>query len=353
MTASCVGGVAGLDRRGCIGQFLAYWYGILGVMADTSSRLLNLLSLLQTPREWPGGELAERLGISRRTVRRDVERLRELGYPVEATRGADGGYRLVAGTAMPPLLLDDEEAVAITVGLATAARNPVRGIEEASVRALAKLERVLPARLRYRVSSLGGATVSLPGSTGDDVDPEVLTALAGAIANRERVRFGYQAGDGTGSARHVDPHRLVSAGRRWYLLGHDRDRDDWRIFRIDRIRQVTPTGGRSTPRDLPAEDAGEYVAAKLYSLLPTYSAVVTLHAPMAELSRRIGADVGELSELDERTCLLRCHGDTLEWLALRLTGLGCEFEVREPPELVEHLRALAARLVRATSPDAP
>lgn len=320
-------------------------------MADTSSRLLSLLSLLQTPREWSGGELAERLGISRRTVRRDVERLRELGYPVAATRGSDGGYRLVAGTAMPPLLLDDEEAVAITVGLATAARHPVRGIEEASVRALAKLERVLPARLRYRVSSLGGATVPLPGAAGDDVDPELLTTLAGAIANRERVRFGYQAGDGTGSARHVDPHRLVCAGRRWYLLGHDRDRDDWRIFRIDRIRQVTPTGGRSTPRDLPA-GAAAYVADRLYSLLPTYAAVVTLHAPMAELSRRVGADLGELAELDERTCLLRCHGDTLEWLALRLTGLGCEFEVREPPELVAHLRALAARLTRATSPAA-
>jgi biotin operon repressor BirA-like protein len=320
-------------------------------MADTSSRLLSLLSLLQTPREWSGGELAERLGISRRTVRRDVERLRELGYPVAATRGSDGGYRLVAGSAMPPLLLDDEEAVAITVGLATAARHPVRGIEEASVRALAKLERVLPARLRYRVSSLGGATVPLPGAAGDDVDPELLTTLAGAIANRERVRFGYQAGDGTGSARHVDPHRLVCAGRRWYLLGHDRDRDDWRIFRIDRIRQVAPTGGRSTPRDLPA-GAAAYVADRLYSLLPTYAAVVTLHAPMAELSRRVGADLGELAELDERTCLLRCHGDTLEWLALRLTGLGCEFEVREPPELVAHLRALAARLTRATSPAA-
>ncbi len=320
-------------------------------MADTSSRLLSLLSLLQTPREWSGGELAERLGISRRTVRRDVERLRELGYPVAATRGSDGGYRLVAGSAMPPLLLDDEEAVAITVGLATAARHPVRGIEEASVRALAKLERVLPARLRYRVSSLGGATVPLPGAAGDDVDPELLTTLAGAIANRERVRFGYQAGDGTGSARHVDPHRLVCAGRRWYLLGHDRDRDDWRIFRIDRIRQVTPTGGRSTPRDLPA-GAAAYVADRLYSLLPTYAAVVTLHAPMAELSRRVGADLGELAELDERTCLQRCHGDTLEWLALRLTGLGCEFEVREPPELIAHLRALAARLTRATSPAA-
>ncbi|WP_336213774.1 helix-turn-helix transcriptional regulator [Nonomuraea sp. LPB2021202275-12-8] len=323
-------------------------------MADTSSRLLKLLSLLQTPREWPGGELAERLGVSRRTVRRDVERLRDLGYPVEAMRGADGGYRLVAGTAMPPLLLDDEEAVAITVGLSTAARQPVRGIEEASVRALAKLERVLPSRLRYRVRSLSGATVPLPGSAGDDVDPELLTVLAGAIANGERVRFGYQAGDGTDSARHVDPHRLVSARRRWYLLGHDNDRDDWRIFRIDRMRDVTPTGGRSTPRDLPADDAAAYVAGKLYSLVPTYAADVVLGAPMAELAARVGSDVGELSPIDERTCLLRCHGDTLEWLAMRLTALGCEFEVREPPELVEHLRALAARLTRATtaSPDA-
>ncbi|MGP3957372.1 helix-turn-helix transcriptional regulator [Nonomuraea sp. 3N208] len=310
----------------------------------SESRLLSLLSLLQTPREWPGGELAERLGVSRRTIRRDIERLRALGYPVEATMGADGGYRLVAGTAMPPLLLDDEEAVAIAVGLATAARHPVQGIEEASVRALAKLEQVLPSRLRYRVRSLGGATVPLPAFGTPEVDPQQLTTLATAVANRERVRFGYRSNDGVTSTRLVDPHRLVVAGRRWYLLGHDRDRDDWRIFRIDRIADLRATGARIVPREPPAEDAAAYVMDKLYSTAPTYEAVVTLHAPVTEVIR----GMGEVTPVGDRTCRLRMPGDTLDWLAFRLLALGCEFEVHEPPELVPHLRALAGRLTRAT-----
>ena len=169
--------------------------------------------------------------------------------------GAGGGYRLVAGTAMPPLLLDDEEAVAVTVGLATAARHPVRGIEEASVRALAKLEQVLPSRLRYRVRSLSAATVPLPAGDGPVVDPGRLTVLAVAIASREQVRFGYQSGDGTASTRLAEPHRLVCAGRRWYLLAYDNDRQDWRIFRIDRIGDLRPTGARTPPRPRHREDA--------------------------------------------------------------------------------------------------
>ncbi|MFC5830571.1 helix-turn-helix transcriptional regulator [Nonomuraea insulae] len=302
-------------------------------------RLLTLLSLLQTPREWPGGELAERLGVSRRTVRRDVERLRDLGYPVEATMGAAGGYRLVAGTAMPPLLLDDEEAVAITVGLSTAARHPVRGIEEASVRALAKLEQVLPARLRHRVRSLGGATVPMPALDGPQVDPERLTALAVAVAGKERVRFAYRSNDGAVSRRLADPHRLVAAGRRWYLQAHDLDRDDWRIFRIDRIEELRPTGVRVVPREIP--DAAD----QLYSGAPTYSAVVTLHAPATEMIRALG----EVTPIGEGACRLRMHADTLDWLAFRLTTLDCEFEVHDPPELTAHLRALAARLTRAAT----
>ncbi|MDP4507505.1 helix-turn-helix transcriptional regulator [Nonomuraea turcica] len=309
----------------------------------SESRLLSLLSLLQTPREWSGGELAKRLGVSRRTIRRDIERLRDLGYPVEATMGADGGYRLVAGKAMPPLLLDDEEAVAIAVGLATAARHPVQGIEEASVRALAKLEQVLPSRLRYRVRSLGGATVPLPAVETPEVDPQQLTALATAVANRERVRFEYRANDGVTRSRLVDPHRLVVAGRRWYLLGHDHERDDWRIYRIDRIADLRATGARIVPREPPAEDAAAYVRDKLYSTAPTYEAVVTLHTPLTEVIR----GMGEVTPVGERTCRLRMPGDTLDWLAFRLLALGCEFEVHEPPELVPHLRALSARLSRA------
>jgi predicted DNA-binding transcriptional regulator YafY len=338
---------AGATEARChVGQLLSSTEGILDSVSDASSRLLKLLSLLQAPREWPGSELAGRLQVSRRTIRRDVERLRGLGYPVEATMGTGGGYRLVAGTAMPPLLLDDDEAVAITVGLATAARHPVQGIGEASVRALAKLEQVLPSRLRYRVRSLNAATAPLPAGDGPGVDPGLLTTLATAITGRERVRFGYQAGDGTGSTRLADPHRLVAAGRRWYLLAYDNDRQDWRIFRTDRIRDLQPTGTRTPPRDLPA-DAAAYVAGRLHSLAPTYRAIATLHAPAADVARRLGGAASDVTATGERTCRLETHADTLEWLAFRLILSGCEFEVHQPPELAGYLRALGARLTRA------
>ncbi|WP_219414465.1 helix-turn-helix transcriptional regulator [Pseudonocardia nigra] len=315
-------------------------------MTDTPARLLTLLSLLQTPREWPGSELATRLGVSLRTIRRDVDRLRDLGYPVEASMGALGGYRLVAGAAMPPLLLDDEEAVAIAVGLRTAAGQAVTGIDEAAVRALTKLEQVLPSRLRRRVATLGTATVAAPDAYAGAVDPEHLTALAAAIANRERVRLRYRAADGSESRRHVEPHRVVTAGRRWYLVAYDLDRDDWRIFRVDRIDAPQPTGARALPRTLPAPDAARYVTEKMYSLVPTYSAVATLHAPIEQMRGRVGDGPGDLEPLDEHSCRLRSHTDTLDWLAFRLIQLGCEFEVHEPPELRDHLHAMAARIRR-------
>jgi predicted DNA-binding transcriptional regulator YafY len=313
--------------------------GILEDMSDPSARLLTLLSLLQTPREWPGSELAGRLGVSARTVRRDVDRLRALGYPVEASMGAEGGYRLVAGTAMPPLLLDDDEAVAIAVGLRIASGNAVSGIGEASVRALAKLEQVLPKRLRRRVGALGAATTPL--STGDapPVDPQLLTGLATAIANRERVRHAYRSADGTETRRLVEPHHLVTAGRRWYLLAFDLDRSDWRIFRVDRIDRLQPTGLRFAQRPLPAEDPAAYVTSKAHSLAPVYRAVATLHLSAEQVTGPLGA----VSALDERTCRLVSHADTLDWLAFRLTALGCEFEVHEPPELIDYLRALGER----------
>jgi predicted DNA-binding transcriptional regulator YafY len=315
-------------------------------MSDTAARLLKLLSLLQTPREWSGGELAGRLGVSGRTVRRDVERLRELGYPVQATMGPIGGYRLVAGTAMPPLLLDDEEAVAIAVGVRTAARHPVDGIEEASVRALAKLEQVLPSRLRRRVRALNVATVALPTGHEPSVDPDDLAVLAAAAANRERLRFGYQAADGTQSSRLVEPYRLVAAARRWYLLAYDAGPDDWRIFRVDRVRRPQPTGVPATPRELPGGDAAAYLTSKLYSLAPTYQAVATLRIPAAQATGRLG----EVEPIDEHSCLLRSHTDTLEWLAMRLAMLGCEFQVHQPPELIAYLRELGARATRAAQP---
>src|SRR5919106_4336714 len=224
----------------------------------TSSRLLTLLSLLQARRDWPGGELAGRLEVSSRTIRRDVERLRELGYPVESLTGPAGGYRLRAGTAMPPLLLDDEEAIAIAVGLRTAARASVTGIEETSVRALVKLEQVLPKHLRRRVAALGSATIAAP-VTGPTVDPQHLTTIAAACRDSERLRFDYRSRDGTATRRELEPHSLVNLGRRWYLVGWDRRREDWRTFRLDRVSRPAATGTRFSPRRLPAPDAAAYV----------------------------------------------------------------------------------------------
>ncbi|GGU93138.1 transcriptional regulator [Actinomadura cremea] len=316
-------------------------------MTDTPGRLLTLLSLLQTPREWSGGELAGRLGVSPRTIRRDVDRLRGLGYPIDGTTGPDGGYRLTAGTAMPPLLLDDEEAVAIAVGLRTAAGNAVAGVGEASVRALAKLEQVLPARLRRRVNVLNTATVAMPALDGPRVDPDVLAVAAAAVTNREPLRFAYTSGDGTGSRRRVEPYRLVAAGRRWYLLAHDTERDGWRIFRADRIRDPLPTGQRFEPREIPGGDAVAFVTERMYALAPVHSATVTLEAPAEEVRLGLGAEPGDVTPLDARTCRLEAHADTLPWLAARLLMLGCEFTVHDPPELVEHLRDLGARASRA------
>ncbi|MBO4275626.1 helix-turn-helix transcriptional regulator, partial [Microbispora triticiradicis] len=217
-------------------------------MLETSARLLRLLSLLQARRDWPGATLADQLGVSERTVRRDVDRLRELGYPVESTRGTDGGYRLVAGTAMPPLLLDDDEAVAAAIGLRAAAG--VAGVEEAAERAAAKLEQVLPSRLRRRVGALQTHSEPVPPDRpGPAIDPAVLGVLAAACRDRERLRFDYRAHDGSSGVRIVEPYRLVSWGRRWYLVAWDTGRDDWRTFRVDRIAPRTPTGPRFPPRD--------------------------------------------------------------------------------------------------------
>ncbi len=321
-------------------------------MTDTPARLLGLLSLLQTPREWPGSELAVRLGVSPRTIRRDIDRLRELGYPVEASRGVAGGYRLVAGTAMPPLVLDDDEAVAIAVGLRTAAGQSVSGIEEASVRALAKLEQVLPARLRRRVGTIGTATVAVP-ATGPVVDPAQLTVFAGAITNHETVRFRYRANDGAETRRRAEPLRLVAAGRRWYLVAYDLDRADWRVFRADRVRDAQATGGRTTPRKPPAADLAAYVLDRLYDLAPTYRAVAVLAEPAAQIAARLGLAAGELTDLGDGRCRWRTHADTLDWLAFRLLGLGCEFTVEEPAELVGHLKVLGARAHAAAGEPLP
>jgi predicted DNA-binding transcriptional regulator YafY len=318
-------------------------------VTETSSRLLTLLSLLQARRDWPGSELAHRLEVSGRTIRRDVERLRGLGYPVESLTGPAGGYRLRAGTAMPPLLLDDDEAIAIAVGLRTAARASVTGIEETSVRALVKLEQVLPAHLRRRVRALQSATITLPAG-GPTVDPQTLTVIAAACRDSECVRFAYRGRDGVASRREVEPHSLVNLGRRWYLAAWDRGRRDWRTFRVDRLTGPASTGVRFAPRDLPAKDAAAYVSQSLSAAPNRYEARVTLHAPAETVRKNVPSYWGTIEPIDDRTCEYRTGDEDLGWLALRVAMLGVDFDVHEPPELAEHLLLLARRLERAAAP---
>lgn len=317
-------------------------------MSDPASRMLRLLSLLQTHRHWPGAELAERLGVSTRTIRRDVDRLRALGYPVAALQGAEGGYRLEAGSELPPLLLDDEEAVAIAVGLRTAAGGTVAGIEETSVRALAKLEQVLPSRLRRRVNAvhtyLVPMTVEAP-----TVDPAALAAITLACRDSERLRFRYRAHDGSVTRRMTEPHRLVAAGRRWYLVAWDITREDWRTFRVDRLDEPQPTGVRFAERPLPAGDAAAFVAAAVRAPFSRHRVVVRLHAPLDVVAERLPASAGVLEVEGERACVLRTATDSLEWLAMLLGLLDVDLEVVEPAELLTCMHRMGDRL-RAARP---
>ncbi len=319
-------------------------------MLETSARLLRLLSLLQTPRDWTGTELAQRLEVTTRTVRNDVERLRALGYPVHATRGAVGGYRLGAGASLPPLLLDDEEAIAVTVGLRSALGS-IAGIEETSLRALGKLEQVLPSRLRHRVNALQSYTVAVPADVkAPRVSAEVLTTLVAACRDHERLRFGYRAHDGSTSTRLVEPYRLVSWGRRWYLVAWDTERHDWRTFRVDRVEPYKPTGPRFAPRDFPHEDVAAYVSRGVSVATWQYRARVTVHAPAATVAEKLPAGVGPIEAVDDRTCVVELGSDHVELLAVWLGALNADFTVEDAPELVAHLRVLADRYARAASP---
>ncbi len=318
-------------------------------MRETSARLLKLLSLLQARRDWSGADLAARLGVSDRTVRRDVERLRDIGYPVHASRGTDGGYRLGAGAAVPPLLLDDDEAVAVAIGLRTAARNPISGIEETSLRALAKLEQVLPPRLRLRVTAVADYTVPVPpDSAAPPVDASVLSTLAAACRGHERLRFDYRSHDGASSLRSVEPHRLVAWGRRWYLVAWDIERADWRTFRVDRIAPRTATGPRFAPRELPeGGDVAAYVARGVSAAAFRCHARVTVYASAATVAARITPAVGVVEAIDEHSCVLNTGADRVETVAVYLGLLGVDFRVTDPPELVAELRALSDRYRRA------
>ncbi|GIG90531.1 helix-turn-helix transcriptional regulator [Plantactinospora endophytica] len=322
-------------------------------MIDTSARLLRLLSLLQTQRDWTGPHLADRLGVTTRTIRNDVERLRSLGYPVHATPGAAGGYRLGAGANLPPLLLDDDEAVAVAVGLRTAAGGTVAGIEETSVRALAKLEQVLPTRLRHRVNTLAAVTVPMPGS-GPTVAVDVLSAVAAACRDHQRLRFDYRSHDGTAGIRVTEPHRLVHTGRRWYLVAWDLDRSDWRTFRVDRLTPRTPTGPRFAPRNPPGGDLTGYVARGLSTATWRYHARVTVHAPAEQITARLPPGI-QVEPVDEHTCVVAVGSDTPHLLATYLGMLDADFhfDAQDAPELAEHLRKLAERYQHAPQETTP
>jgi predicted DNA-binding transcriptional regulator YafY len=319
-------------------------------MLETSARLLRLLSLFQAKRYWAGAELTARLEVTARTLRRDVDRLRTLGYPVNSTSGAAGGYQLGAGATLPPLLLDDEEAIAVAVGLRTAASGSVAGMEETSVRALAKLEQVLPARLRRRVAALNAFILPL-ANAGPTVNAATLLTIAAACRDFEKLRFGYQSRDGVASEREVEPHRLVNTGRRWYLAAWDVSRNNWRTFRVDRIRTKLSTGTRFSPRKAPDGDFATYVSRSVgYEPFP-HRATVVLRGPIKIVAERIPAAVGVLEKIDEESCLLRAGGCSLESLSVWLALGGFEFEVREPPEMIERVRMLAGRFSRAVETD--
>jgi predicted DNA-binding transcriptional regulator YafY len=315
-------------------------------MLETSARLLRLLALLQSRRDWTSTELATRLDVTTRTIRNDVDRLRRLGYPVEARPGVAGGYQLGTGGTLPPLLLDDDEAVAVAVGLRTAAGGSVAGIEETSLRALTKLQQILPPRLRHRVSAFRSHAVAVP-SRSPQVDPDVLTALAMACRNQEQLRFDYRTHSGTASRRLVEPYRLVNDRRRWYLVAWDLDRDDWRTFRIDRVEPKTPTGPRFTPRALPPD---EEITARLTRAVGEatwrFRARVIVHAPAAHVRGRMPIPV-DVEPLGDDRCAFEPGSDDPRTLAMHLVMLDADFQVVESPELVEALRGLAGRLRRA------
>jgi predicted DNA-binding transcriptional regulator YafY len=315
-------------------------------MLQTSARLLRLLSLFQAQRYWSGLDLSERLRVTPRTLRRDVDRLRSLGYPVLSTSGVAGGYQLGAGANLPPLLLDDDEAVAVALGLRTSATGAVSGIEEASVRALMKLEQVLPPRLRSRVAALHGFVVPLE-TRAPRVQADRLSFMANACRDHEGVRFTYHDRAGSASTRTVEPHRLVHTGYRWYLVAWDLTRSDWRTFRVDRVQGKLKTSTRFKPRKPPEGGFATFVAKSIAHVPNPYSARVTLHAPMETLANRISPSLGALEAVNTQCCLLHTGAHSLEAITIHLLLLGVGFQVHEPPELITYIRELIARLSQA------
>ena len=314
-------------------------------MLKTSARALRLLSMLQVRREWSGEELGDRLGVDVRTIRRDVDRLRELGYTIDASAGRGGGYRLGAGAATPPLLLDDDEAVAVAVALGAAA-GTTAGSDEVALRVLAKLDQLLPRRLRRRLSALPEVTVSLANPQGA-TSLSVLAAIAAACRDQVIIAFSYCDNRGQVTKRTVEPMRLVHTGRRWYLAAWDLERADWRTFRVDRV-QAQPRltqGARFDPRQ-PPEDFATLVSRSISASPYRYQVRLRVKGSMSDIRRRVPASIGVLEPLEDGYCALTTGGETFEIIAALIIYLGVEFTLIEPRELEEPIRAIATRLLR-------
>lgn len=319
-------------------------------MAETGARLLRLLGMLQHRRFWPGGDLAARLAISPRTLRRDVERLRSLGYAVQSSPGVDGGYQLEAGTAMPPLLLDDEEATALVVGLQTSAHGAVSGIADASLRALGKVMQTLPASVRKDVDAIRSATVTSPfGELKSAVPADTLAVVAQACHGQVRLRFGYLARDGAETHRSVEPHRIVTVGRRFYLVAYDLDRQDWRTFRLDRISDADPARNQFDPRPPPADDIAAYVRDSIESITATHHVSALVEADAESVRDQIGRWATVEPDGVGRS-LVTMTTDSLDWAAFSLVTLEWPFSIEEPEELRAHLRLWVDRLTPAADP---
>ena len=315
---------------------------------DPTGRALQLLALLQTHRLWSGAELADRLEVTQRTVRRDVDRLRDLGYPVDAAPGTDGGYRLAVGSHVPPLVLDDDEAVAIAVGLRSAAGAAIAGIEDTSLQALTKIEQLLPDRLRRRVSALNTSVTSMrwSPSDGEVVDSDALTVLAAACRDGEEVRFDYRRRDGEDSRRLVEPHQMVTVGRRWYLVAWDLRRNDWRTFRLDRLTGATLAGGRFTPREIPGGDAAHFVSASLGSIPREIDALVSVDSSYATVEDVLHWVEHTPVETEPTSCVVRIRADELDQLVLGIARIAvtARVVVLEPADVAEAVERLVDHL---------
>ncbi|WP_228002008.1 helix-turn-helix transcriptional regulator [Nocardia australiensis] len=322
---------------------------------DLPERMLRLLGLLQSRRTWSGTELAQRLRVTERTVRRDIERLRTLDYAVTGTTGTSGGYRLAAGSSIPPLSLEDEEVVAVAVGLAMASRGGISGIEDASLTALVKLEQIFPARLRPQLAAISRATSAAPGNDAAQVDPATLAVLAACCREHEIVRFDYRDRTGRRSARRVEPHSLVTLRGFWYLVAYDHDREDWRVFRIDRINTPLRTHRPAERRDLPTTDAVSFVMRSLAAASYRYTARLTVDLSAADVRAGIfGPIPGDIDDLGPGRCRIRLTAESPElvtqYIAL-VAALGAEFILDAPPDITDRLHQLGTRLGRIRSHD--